>query len=135
LLVLTVASYHQPASRHLNIVYRTPVLPSPKLLRCNKHSQPRLGGSRQVGITHLIRFESSSFGPWLETVAVLSIELFVGRSGVVRRSDFLAIPSREASKSIGWLCLYEVCIPHTTEIAAPRDPGTPLKLLCGSCAR
>jgi hypothetical protein len=37
-----------------------------------------------------IRFLISPSGPWLETEAALFIELFVNRSEVVRRSDFIA---------------------------------------------
>lgn len=69
---------------------------------------------------------------------MLSDQIIFGHSEVVRRSDFLALSSREASRlwDASWRCLYEVYIPHTAEnagIATPRDLGTPLKLLYGSC--
>jgi hypothetical protein len=84
-----------------------------------------------------IRFLISPSGPWLETEAVLFIEWFASRSEVVRRSDFLALSPREASRlSDAFGCVFTRFAFHTIRKrpgsrlvhATPQDLGTPLKL-------
>jgi hypothetical protein len=111
-------------SMHISLVqttcdsqYRSPHTGLHRLDSCRVTSipSPALAVAVKSVSSSTIRFLISPFGPWLETEAVLFVESFASHSEVVRRSDFLAISSREASRlSDASGCVFTRFAFHTT---------------------